>query len=85
VNAESERRNITGQIAGAAEDEQRNRQNIGSLSGVSGQQQVVQDYARRLTEQETQIAKLRERQSVIEQQQAGLQTQLNSLVDSLDF
>ena len=82
---EAEKRTLGGQIASASQDEERNRQNIGSLSGVSGQQQIVQDYARRLTEQETQIAKLRDRQTALDGQQAALQTQLNGLIEKLDF
>ena len=67
------------------QDEERNRQNIASLSGVSGQQQIVQDYARKLSDQETQIAKLRDRATALDQQRTALQTQLNNLIEKLDF
>ena len=66
-------------------DEDRNRQNITSLSSVSGQQQLVQEYARKLSDQETQIAKLRDRDTALGQQHATLQTQLNGLIEKLDF
>ena len=66
-------------------DEERNRQNIASLSSVSGQQQLVQDYARKLSDQETQIAKLRDREAALDQQHASLQTQLNGLIEKLRF
>jgi hypothetical protein len=82
---DSEKNSVTGQINGITQDEERNRQNIQSLSSVSGQQQIVQDYARKLTDQETQIAKLRDRQMALDQQRAQLQTQLNSLLEKLDF
>jgi hypothetical protein len=85
VNTDSEKRSVTEQIAGASQDEERNRQNISSLSSVSGQQQVVQDYARRLSEQETQIGKFRERQTALDRQKEALQTQLNGLIGGLEF
>jgi hypothetical protein len=85
VNTDSEKRSVTDQIAGASQDEERNRQNISSLSSVSGQQQVVQDYARRLSEQETQIGKFRERQTALDRQKEALQTQLNGLIGGLEF
>ena len=66
-------------------DEERNRQNIASLSAVSGQQQIVQDYARKLADQETQIAKLHDREAALDQQRATLQTQLNGEIERLDF
>jgi cell division protein FtsB len=52
---------------------------------VSGQQQIVQDYARKLSDQETQIAKLRDRQTALETQRTSLLSQLNGLIDKLEF
>jgi hypothetical protein len=66
-------------------DEERNRQNIASLSQVSGQQQIVQDYARKLSDQETQIAKLRDQEAALDTQRASLLTQLNGLIAKLEF
>jgi len=85
ASGDAERKRLTQQIAEASQDEERNRQNIQSLSPVSGQQQTVQEYARRLSDQEAAILKLRDRQTALEQQQASLQTQLNGLIDRLDF
>ncbi len=85
AGAGAEKQSVDGQIASLVRDEERNRQNIASLSAVSGQQQIVQDYARKLSDQETQIAKLRDRATALEQQQATLQTQLNGLIEKLDF
>jgi hypothetical protein len=76
---------ISDQIAAATRDEERSRQNIASLSTVSGQQQIVQDYALRLTEQETLIAKLRDQETALGQQHTALQMQLNGLIEKLDF
>lgn len=85
ANTESDKRSVTDQINSVTRDEERNRQNIASLSAVSGQQQLVQDYARKLSEQETQITALRDRESALDQQRASLQAQLNSLIEKLDF
>lgn len=85
ANADAEKRSVADQENALARDEERNRQNIASLSSVSGQQQIVQDYARKLSDQETQIAKLRDRATALDQQHAALQTQLNDLIDKLDF
>jgi DNA repair exonuclease SbcCD ATPase subunit len=82
---DNEKRNIDSQIQNITRDEERNRQNISSLSAVSGQQQVVQDYARKLADQEAQIAKLRDRQAELETQRTELQTQLNGLIEKLQF
>jgi hypothetical protein len=84
-NADADKRSVTDQINELTRDEERNRQNIASLSNVSGQQQNVQDYARKLSDQETQIAKLRDRTTALDQQRAALQTQLNSQIEKLDF
>jgi len=85
VNSDNARRETIDQITSATEDEERNRQNIASLSPVSGQQQIVQDYARRLSDQEVQIGKLREHQAALDQQKTSLQTQLNTLIGKLEF
>ena len=85
ANNDAEKRSVTDQQNSIARDEERNRQNIASLSSVSGQQQIVQDYARKLSDQETQIAKLRDRETALDQQHAALQAQLNGLIEKLDF
>jgi hypothetical protein len=85
ASVDTEKRSATDEVNNITRDEERNRQNIASLSNVSGQQQVVQDYARRLTDQETQIGKLRDRAAALDQQRARLQTELNGLIEKLDF
>jgi len=47
AKADNDRRAIDSDVRNIETDEQRNRQNIASLSSVSGQQQLVQDYARK--------------------------------------
>lgn len=85
ATADTERRSVTDRENALARDEERNRQNIASLSNVSGQQQIVQDYARKLSDQETQIARLRDRATALDQQRTALQAQVNSLIEKLDF
>jgi hypothetical protein len=85
ANLDTEKTSVTKQIDAVTADEERNRQNIASLSPVSGQQQIVQDYARKLSDQEAQIVKLRDRQTALETQRGTLQTQLESMIAALDF
>jgi hypothetical protein len=85
ADTDAEKTSVGNQISTLSRDEDRNRQNIASLSAVSGQQQIVQDYARKLSDQETQIAKLHDRETALDQQRATLQTQLNSQIEKLDF
>jgi hypothetical protein len=82
---DSEKRRTDTDIQNVTRDEERNRQNIQSLQSVSGQQQIVQDYARKLSAQETQIAVLRDRQAQLDTEKASLQTQLNAQIDQLSF
>ena len=85
VALDSEKRKLDADVQSITRDEDRNRQNIASLSSVSGQQQIVQDYARKLSEQETQIAKDHDRQAALDTQRVQLQVQLDTLVSKLDF
>jgi hypothetical protein len=85
ADTDAEKTSLTNQINTLTRDEERNRQNITSLSAVSGQQQIVQDYARKLADQETQIAKLHDREAALDQQRAALQAQLNGQIEKLDF
>jgi chaperonin cofactor prefoldin len=66
-------------------DEQRVRDNIGSLNRVSGQQELVQKYARQLADQETKIASLRDQLSELRKKKAALESELNSLIDKMEF
>jgi hypothetical protein len=66
-------------------DEERIRQNIGSLSNVSGQQQQVQNYARQLDAHEQQLAALRDRQAELQKKKSALEAELNKLIEALAF
>ncbi len=82
---DSDVKSVTAQIDNLTRDEDRNRQNIASLSQVVGQQPTIQDYARKLSEQESQIAALRDREAALNRQKAALQDQASDLVARLDF
>jgi len=82
---DAERHRVEAQISNIVRDEERIRQNINSLNHVSGQQEQVQKYARQLDTQEGQLASLRDRQSELERKNAALQSELNSLIEKMEF
>ena len=73
------------EIGDLTSDQQRVRQNIESLNRVSGQQDQVQKYAHQLASQETQLAALRDRAGELKKQKAALESNLNSMIEKLDF
>jgi len=83
--ADGEVRRVEAQVATIVRDQDRIRQNINSLNQVNGQQEQVQKYARQLADQEAQLATLRDRQSELERKRAALQSELNSLIEKMDF
>jgi hypothetical protein len=82
---EAERRRVEAQINNIVRDQDRLRQNINSLNHVAGQETQVQKYARQLADQEGQLASLRDHQSDLERKNAALQSELNSLIEKIEF
>jgi hypothetical protein len=82
---EAERRRVEAQVNNIVRDQDRLRQNINSLNHVAGQETQVQKYARQLADQEGQLASLRDRQSDLERKNAALQSELNSLIEKMEF
>jgi hypothetical protein len=66
-------------------DQQRIRQNISTLNQVSGQQAQVQKYSATLATQEAQLAAQRDKQTELRNKKAALETELNALLERLDF
>jgi len=66
-------------------DQERLRQNINSLRMVTGQQEQVQTYARQLAANESQIASLRDRIGELRKKKATLESELNSLIETMEF
>lgn len=73
------------QIVATANDEERLRKNIESLNRVSGQQQLVQDYARKLAEQENRLATLRDSQAALQKKKSAAETEIDRLIQRLSF
>jgi len=73
------------QISDLNNDEDRIRRNIQSLNSVSGQQQQVQTYAHQLDQNEQQLVALRDKTADLQKKKAALQTDLGSLIATLNF
>jgi hypothetical protein len=68
-----------------SQDQTRMRSNIESLNRVSGQQDRVQQYARQLAAAETKLAGLRDTQSDLRKKKAALESELNALMERIEF
>jgi hypothetical protein len=72
-------------ITELSRDQDRLRQNISSLNAIAGQQDTVQRYARDLAAREQQIAQLRDQTSEHRQRLTGLESELNGMLEKLQF
>jgi len=72
-------------INSLTQDQTRIRSNIESLNRVNGQQDQVQQYARQLAAAETKLAALRDTQSDLRKKKAALDSDLNSLMERIEF
>jgi chaperonin cofactor prefoldin len=66
-------------------DQKRFRDNIGSLRNVAGQEQLVQQYAKQLSDSEARFASTRDQQVQLERSAQTLQAELNTLIENTDF
>ncbi len=66
-------------------DQERLRQNINSLRQVTGQQEQVQEYARQLAANEIKLAGLRDQSFELRKKKAALESELNSLIEKMEF
>jgi len=66
-------------------DQNRIRQNISSLNRVSGQQEQVQKYAGELASQESRLAGLRDELNEARSRMTTLQSELNRLIETMEF
>jgi hypothetical protein len=85
VAADEEIRRTTTDLAEIDRDQQRVRENINSLNRVAGQQDQVQKYSRQLADQEARVALLRDQQSEARKRKAALETEVNKLLETLEF
>jgi hypothetical protein len=67
------------------QDQSRLRSNMESLNRLSGQQDQVQQYARQLVTTETRLAALRDTQSDLRKKKTALESELNSLLEKVEF
>ena len=72
-------------INALVQDQERVRNNIVSLNQVSGQQQQVQNYARQLATQETQLATLRDQTSELKKKKAAAESALSAMIEAANF
>jgi hypothetical protein len=82
---DAQSKTIDRQIDNLNKDQDRTRQNIASLNQVSGQQQQVEIYAKKLADQENQLAMLRDQQSDVQQKRSSAQTSLDSFMEKMEF
>lgn len=85
AEANAEIRRLETESAELAKDQARVRENIASLNRVSGQQEQVQKYARELAAQEAQLATLRDQLSSARKRKAALETELNAMIEKVEF
>ena len=78
-------RQTEAEINEIVKDQDRIRQNLNSLNRVSGQQEMVQKYVAQLAQGDTHLAQLRDRQAEMRKKQAAMQSELNSLIEKLEF
>ena len=83
--ADGEIRRTDEAIKSLFQDQERVRQNINSLNRVAGQEQQVQTYSRQLAAQEAQLASLRDRMAESQRRKTALETELNSLIERMEF
>ena len=76
---------LESQIAEVVSDQNRLRQNIDSLNQVNGQQQQVQTYARRLANQETELASLRDSRAELTKKRAALEAEESNVIRTISF
>lgn len=72
-------------IQALSTDQERLRQNISSLNSISGQQEVVQRYARDLAAREQQIVTLRDQAAEQRTKKSALESELNAMLEKLEF
>ncbi|MBI5282783.1 MAG: hypothetical protein HY858_13945 [Candidatus Solibacter usitatus] len=85
ATADNEWKRVEGQMNEIGRDQERLRQNINTLNRVEGQQAQVTRYAAELAKGDGQLAQLRDRQSELRKRRAALETELNAMIEKLEF
>ncbi|MEP6961483.1 MAG: DUF4139 domain-containing protein, partial [Acidobacteriota bacterium] len=66
-------------------DQTRFRQNIDTLRNVAGQESLVQQYAKQLSDSEGRLTALRDQETQLQRSAATLQAEVNALIENADF
>jgi septal ring factor EnvC (AmiA/AmiB activator) len=82
---DSDLRQAETDTAEITKDQDRIRQNLGSLNRVAGQEDQVNRYARQLATQESQLATLRDKISELRRKKAVAEAELNRLIAAMEF
>ena len=85
VDIDAQLNRTRAEIASLERDQTRIRQNIDSLNRVSGQNEQVQKYARTLADLDVKMTAARDRERELDDKRASLQSELNSLLDKIEF
>jgi hypothetical protein len=85
ANNDAATRQAESGISDLTQDQTRVRANIQSLNSVKNQQDLVQQYASQLAANETKMVALRDSQSDLKRKKTALESELNTLMEKLDF
>jgi hypothetical protein len=85
AETDGELRRVESEIRELSGEQDRLRQNINTLRNVPGQQEQVNRYAAELAKGDVRIAQLRDRQAELRRRRASLETELNALIEKLEF
>lgn len=83
--ADAELRQTETELRDLGSEQDRLRQNINTLRNVAGQQEQVNRYAAELAKGDVRITQLRDRISELRRRKAALETELNALIEKLEF
>jgi hypothetical protein len=81
LNSEAESRDT--ETSTIYDDQQRVRENLKSLKGTAEEKALTQRYTKQLSDQETQLDKLRAEKADLEQKSAAAQQQLDKMIEDL--
>ena len=85
AETQQEEQRVNQRVQEMSEDQSRLRSNISTLRSVTGQQEKVNQYAEQLAAHETELVEMRDRQAELRRQADELQSQLNTLIETMEF
>jgi hypothetical protein len=85
ANVVTQQATLRNSINSIGTDQGRYRDNLTSLRGVAGQEQLVQQYARSLAESETRLTTLRDQEAQLQRSENTLRGELAMLIETTEF